>query len=57
MNTFAAESAAWKLDGIGQDIATETRAIALDVKRGNPVQDHIAAAFAVCAAAIREQAT
>jgi hypothetical protein len=39
MNIFAAESAAWKLAGIGQDIATEARAIALDVKRGDPVAD------------------
>jgi hypothetical protein len=36
MNTFAAESAAWKLAGIGQDIATEARAIASDIKRGDP---------------------
>jgi hypothetical protein len=42
MNTFAAESAAWKLAGIGQDIATEARAIALDIKRGNPVAAHAA---------------
>jgi hypothetical protein len=33
----AAETAAWKLAGIGQDIVTEARVIALDVKRGDPV--------------------
>ena len=43
MSDSAAESAAWKLHGIGQDFTAQTRAIALEVKRGDVVSLRITA--------------
>lgn len=48
MNAFAAETSAWKLKGLAQDIAHEAQSAALAIKRGAQGQEEAIARVASC---------